>query len=71
MLLLWVDLLLLGEKHYNYYAKRICNLTSLWVKKGSQIHPYLFSNFLIKSLLGHEQWRQWYATAPRKHEPKK
>jgi hypothetical protein len=21
--------------------------------------------------LGHEQWGQWYATAPRKHEPKK
>jgi hypothetical protein len=24
-----------------------------------------------EATLGHEQWGQWYATAPRKHEPKK
>jgi hypothetical protein len=50
MLLLWVDLLLLGEKHYNYSAKRICNLTSLWVKKVAK-YTLIYFLFLINSLL--------------------
>jgi hypothetical protein len=48
------------------------SLFPFWIRSG--VRPKGFWQPLASSCvfsLGHEQWGQWYATTPRKHEPKK
>jgi hypothetical protein len=54
------------RKGFHAYSGTNGSLFRLWLRP---LHVMLVVVLIV--CLGHEQWGQWYATAPREHEPKK